>query len=97
MDTPASIEKLAQEQDVVYASSSIGEVGEPKKDQWAYLKHYFTSREGWIGDYVCLLSYLKSPKLTWKFTGLSLPRYPQHLAPEPQVQGLRSTILWTQR
>jgi hypothetical protein len=56
METPASNEKLGQEQDVAYASSSTGEVEDTKKNTWAYLKHYFTSREGWIGDYVCLSS-----------------------------------------
>lgn len=52
METPASIEKLGHEQDVQYASSSTGEVVQPPKNTWKYLKHYFTSREGWIGDYV---------------------------------------------
>jgi hypothetical protein len=61
METPASIEKLGQENDVAYASSSTGEVEESKKTQWEYLKHYFTSREGWIGDYVCLLPLFNVP------------------------------------
>lgn len=52
MDNPSSVEKLGQDNDVVYASSSTGEVDQHQKNQWAYLKHYFTSREGWIGDYV---------------------------------------------
>jgi hypothetical protein len=54
METPASVEKLGQEGDVAYASSSTGEVITSQKPTWAYLRHYFTSREGWIGDYVCL-------------------------------------------
>jgi len=59
METPASIEKLGQENDVAYASSSACEVETSQKPTWAYLKHYFTSREGWIGDYVCPLSISK--------------------------------------
>jgi hypothetical protein len=53
MENPTSTEKLGQEQDVAYASSSTGEVEDTKKNTWVYLRHYFTSREGWIGDYVC--------------------------------------------
>lgn len=52
METHASIEKLGNEQDITYASSSTGEVAFSQKKGWPYLKHYFTSREGWIGDYV---------------------------------------------
>jgi hypothetical protein len=54
METPASIdnEKLGNEQDVTYASSSTGEVAFSQKKGFAYLKHYFTSKEGWLGDYV---------------------------------------------
>ncbi|KAH8778307.1 putative purine permease [Hyaloscypha finlandica] len=51
METPGSIEKLGQENDVTYASSFAGEVEAPQRPTWAYLKHYFTSRGGWIGDY----------------------------------------------
>jgi len=53
MEIPASIEKqLNPEQDVVqYAASSEEGTSQPQ-DKWAYFKHYFTSREGWIGDYV---------------------------------------------
>ncbi|KAN0099164.1 putative purine permease [Hyaloscypha variabilis] len=61
METPASIEKLGQENDVAYASSSTGEVETSQKPTWAYLKHYFTSREGWIGDYDYL--YLITPNI----------------------------------
>ncbi len=52
MEAPSSDEKLGQENDVVYASSSTGDVEQHQNTTWAYLKHYFTSREGWIGDYV---------------------------------------------
>lgn len=52
METTASVEKLGQDQDVVDTLSSHEGSGLPKRDHWAYLKHYFTSREGWIGDYV---------------------------------------------
>lgn len=51
METPSSSEKLGQGQDVRYAASS-NEGGQFEKNSWGYLKHYFTSREGWIGDYV---------------------------------------------
>ncbi|KAE9374987.1 putative purine permease [Stipitochalara longipes BDJ] len=61
METPASIEKLGQESDVAYASSSAGEVETSQKPTWAYLKHYFTSRQGWIGDYDYL--YLITPNI----------------------------------
>jgi hypothetical protein len=63
MENPASTEKLGQEQDVAYASSSTGEVEDTKNNTWAYLKHYFTSREGWIGDYVRISSPHKIPKI----------------------------------
>jgi hypothetical protein len=52
MDTPGSVEKLGQDQDVVDTSSSHEGIDLPKRSNWQYLKHYFTSREGWIGDYV---------------------------------------------
>jgi hypothetical protein len=52
MEASASIEKLGQENGVAYASSSTGEVVNSQKPTWAYLKYYFTSREGWLGDYV---------------------------------------------
>lgn len=61
METPASVERLGHEQDVQYASSSTGEVAQPQKNTWIYLKHYFTSREGWIGDYDYL--YLITPNI----------------------------------
>ncbi|KUJ19683.1 putative purine permease [Mollisia scopiformis] len=61
METPASIEKLGHEQDVQYASSSTGEVMQSQKNTWGYWKHYFTSREGWIGDYDYL--YLITPNI----------------------------------
>ena len=50
METPGSVEKHGRERDAVYASSSTGEV--EKRPSWSYMKDYFTSREGWIGDYV---------------------------------------------
>ncbi|KAG4431196.1 hypothetical protein IFR05_013322 [Cadophora sp. M221] len=61
METSGSIEKLGQDSDVVYASSSTGEVEQHQKKSWAYLKHYFTSREGWIGDYDYM--YLITPNI----------------------------------
>jgi len=51
MDTPYSVEKLGGL--VVHdASFSHEGVVVKKGDTCASLKHYFTSREGWIGDYV---------------------------------------------
>lgn len=33
--------------------TSLSSVAEPAScSGWAYLKHYFTSRDGWIGHYV---------------------------------------------
>lgn len=42
-----------------YAPSSdgMGMVDEPTR--WQYLKHYCTSREGWIGDYVCFAQVVR--------------------------------------
>jgi hypothetical protein len=54
MESSTNAEKLGQEQDIQYASSSMGDVSQPQRNTWQYLKHYFTSREGWIGDYVCV-------------------------------------------
>lgn len=60
METPVGDEKLGRENDVTYASSSTGEVEHRQKNSWAYLKkHYFTTREGWIGDYVRSISFLQ--------------------------------------
>lgn len=85
METTGSIEKLAQDQDVVDANSTQ-EGSDESKRNWAYLKHYFTSREGWIGDYVPVLSSYPSTRLTK--TGLPLFDHTQHLAFEPQIQRL---------
>lgn len=57
METPSSSEKVGQEDVAQYASSS-NEGGQLDSNSWAYLKHYFTSREGWIGDYVLYPSHL---------------------------------------
>lgn len=53
---PSSDEKLGGEQDVVY-TPSIDEGFDHQKNRRQHLKHYFTSREGWIGDYVSISSY----------------------------------------
>ncbi|KAG4411262.1 hypothetical protein IFR04_015609 [Cadophora malorum] len=74
MDNPSSVEKLGQDNDVVYASSSTGEVDQHQKNQWAYLKHYFTSREGWIGDYDYM--YLITPNI-WPLNR----KYKDYVAP----------------
>ncbi|KAH6683972.1 putative purine permease [Halenospora varia] len=63
METPGSVnEKLGQENDAIqYASSTSDQVVQHDRNSWAYLKHYFTSREGWIGDYDYL--YLITPNI----------------------------------
>lgn len=44
-------EVAASEQpDTQTSLSSV--TGPEKSSKWAYLKHYFTSRDGWVGDYV---------------------------------------------
>jgi hypothetical protein len=54
MDSTKEVATL--EQPDTQTSSSVAEPA--SSSQWAYLKHYFTSRDGWIGDYVCsILSY----------------------------------------
>lgn len=58
METPASVEKPGQEKKdaTQYASSlsneGTGAVEEGQRTDWKYWKHYFSSREGWLGDYV---------------------------------------------
>ncbi|KAL2068493.1 hypothetical protein VTL71DRAFT_14830 [Oculimacula yallundae] len=61
METQGSIEKHEQGNDITYTPSSIGEAEQEQKRSWAYLKQYFTSREGWIGDYDYI--YLITPKI----------------------------------
>ncbi|KUI56287.1 hypothetical protein VP1G_03645 [Cytospora mali] len=65
-----------------YAPSSdgMGIVDEPSK--WQYMKHYFTSREGWIGDYDYL--YLITPNI-WPLN----KRYKDH---EPPFYGLNDEV-----
>lgn len=89
METPHGDEKLGRENDAVYASSSTDDVEQHQKNYWVYLKHYFTSREGWIGDYVrplVLIPNYQRGILTK--AGLHVPHNPQYLAPQPQVQKL---------
>lgn len=86
METPPSTEKPGREQEVQYASSYNDGPNVPERTQWEYLKHYFTSREGWLGDYVRPPLQASDPKLT--FSGLSLPHHAQHLALEPQISRL---------
>jgi hypothetical protein len=48
-------EKKIGGEDVQASYAPAGEVVSVSgcsKGQWQYLKHYFTSKEGWIGDYV---------------------------------------------
>jgi hypothetical protein len=53
MDSPTSNEKLGQEQVITQYALSSEEGGQQmKENRWQHLRHYFTSREGWIGDYV---------------------------------------------
>jgi hypothetical protein len=84
METPVSVEKLGQEQDVPpYAASCNEGAGQVDKSSWEYLRYYFTSWEGWIGNYVSLLT--KLPLLfhgCWLTENLGLPLLgnTQHLA-----------------
>ncbi|TVY35213.1 putative purine permease [Lachnellula occidentalis] len=62
METPSASEKVGKEEDVVqYASSSnIGVEPQAKNDR-GYLKHYFTSSEGWIETTYLYLSFSNVP------------------------------------
>jgi hypothetical protein len=54
-DPKSDIENKVVEQTASYAPSvSNGEVATTWDDTLAHLKHTFTTKEGWIGDYVCL-------------------------------------------
>ncbi|KAF5014816.1 hypothetical protein F66182_14068 [Fusarium sp. NRRL 66182] len=56
-------------------SSSMTEAAS-SSSRWAYLKHYFTSRDGWIGDYDYM--YLITPNiwpLNKKYKDFSAPFY----------------------
>lgn len=80
--------------------SEVIEVVPGAESRWQYLRLYFTSWEGWIGNYVCEdLSYIKTSSLSliiW-FTGLSVSDHPEHMATQQAIQGLWNPILWTQR
>ena len=52
MDLSSEDKKVNEPQQESYAPSSEAEVVAPRRVDWQYLKHYFTSKEGWIGDYV---------------------------------------------
>jgi hypothetical protein len=79
MNNSASIEKLGEERDAVQDALSTHEGTQKSKIvTWSYLKHYFTSREGWIGDYVILPSPIPPPPLT--HSGLCLLDNPKYLA-----------------
>ena len=47
METKSEPVSISDEQ-----SSSPAEIL-PARSQWQYWKHYLTSRDGWVGDYVC--------------------------------------------
>ncbi|CAG8961720.1 hypothetical protein HYFRA_00006260 [Hymenoscyphus fraxineus] len=73
--SPSSDEKVDGDQDVVYARS-IDERAGYQVCRWQYLKHYFTSRQGWIGDYDYL--YLITPNiwpLNKKYKNYEAPFY----------------------
>lgn len=80
--------------------SHIIEITPLAETRWQYLRRYFTTWEGWVGNYVPALystSLLGSSLLTSICKGLSLSHYPEYLAAEQAVQGLRSTILRLER
>lgn len=54
MGTFSIAEKNAQEPNAVQFVTSSDDGAHSEQTFWTYLKHYFTSREGWIGDYVAL-------------------------------------------
>ncbi|PCG92196.1 Xanthine/uracil/vitamin C permease [Penicillium occitanis (nom. inval.)] len=67
-------EVAASEQPDSQTSSSVTEPA--SSSRWAYLKHYFTSRDGWIGDYDYI--YLITPNiwpLNKKYKDFSTPFY----------------------
>lgn len=51
------------------AETAVGDIISPTRSRWQHLKHYFTSWEGWVGDYVC--------ELTDRITALELMRFGQ--------------------
>lgn len=88
MYNPDGVEKVPAAQDGIQyePSSHEGVVGVPTRNHVQYLKHYFTSREGWIGDYVCPLPLYSTPSLYLQgLIGLCLPHHAQHLAPKSQI------------
>jgi hypothetical protein len=52
----AAVDSLAAFENPETQTSSVVEPSSTRASQWVYLKHYFTSREGWVGDYVNLSS-----------------------------------------
>lgn len=53
------------------------------KERLAYLKWYFTSKAGWLGDYVRLLHQAPGSPRRWtltEHTGLPVSHHTQHLA-----------------
>ncbi|EPE30116.1 purine permease, putative [Glarea lozoyensis ATCC 20868] len=75
MNSSASDEKLGQEQIIAQYAPSFEESGQQlKQNKWQHLKHYFTSREGWIGDYDYV--YLITPNI-WPLNR----KYKDYVAP----------------
>ncbi|BDD57657.1 hypothetical protein MPDQ_007236 [Monascus purpureus] len=58
------------------AETAVGDIISPARSRWQHLKHYFTSWEGWVGDYDYM--YLITPNL-WplnkKYKGFETPFY----------------------
>lgn len=65
-----------------------------KSSRWRDVREYFTSKEGWLGNYVCC-SLLRpnlevvhaETSLTMLSLGLSLSRHTKHMAHEQDLQG----------
>jgi hypothetical protein len=55
-ESKSDIENKVVEQTTAYYAPSVsnGDVTTTWKDNIAHIKHTFCSKEGWIGDYVCL-------------------------------------------
>lgn len=65
------------------AETAVGDIISPARSRWQHLKHYFTSWEGWVGDYVCeLTGRITALKLMRFGPGLHVLDHPESLAAE---------------
>lgn len=85
-DTNAYLPSTSQEE---------GTVTTRWQDAFAELKYMLTTKDGWIGDYVRIKAFARS-ELILTASGLPLFSNTQHLALEPEIQGLQSSFLWSE-